>query len=222
MRKSVLLASIALCACARTISNVSPPQTAAGLEPEIAAFEAADRANPPGTAGVLFVGSSSIRLWPDVANDFPGQHAINRGFGGSTLTDVVYFTPRVVLPYRPRLIVLYAGDNDLAAGHTPEQVASDYRAFATRVHRALPDTRIAFISIKPSPSRWSLADKMRQANAMVAADIARDPRATFVDVFTPMLGTNGRPRPELFVEDSLHMTSAGYALWRQIVARAVN
>ena len=169
----------------------------------------------------MFVGSSSIRMWPDVGADFPGSSALNRGFGGSTLADVVYFAPRIVLPYKPRLIVLYAGDNDLSEGHTPAQVLADYRAFAALVHRALPETRLVFVSIKPSPSRWTLADSMRKANALIAADIARDARATFVNVFPAMVGANGHPRPELFVDDSLHMTAAGYALWRELLGPVV-
>lgn len=170
----------------------------------------------------MFVGSSSIRMWETLADDFAGLAVVNRGFGGSTLTDVAYFTPRIVLPARPRLVVLYAGDNDLANGHTPEQVLGDYRAFARQVHAALPETRIVFVSVKPSPSRWALADAMRRTNALIQAEIARDSRATFVDVFTPMLGADGRPRPELFRDDSLHMTANGYAIWRARLAPLVH
>jgi lysophospholipase L1-like esterase len=191
------------------------PSTAAEFEPEIRAFEAADSAHPPARGGVMFVGSSSIRMWPDVAADFPGTGAVNRGFGGSTMTDVTYFAPRVVLPRRPRLIVLYAGDNDIAAGHAPSQVLADYQAFAREVHDSLPSTRIVYVSIKPSPSRWIMADSIRRANTLIAGAIAHDPRARFVDVFTPMLSANGHPRPELFRDDSLHMTARGYALWRE-------
>lgn len=191
------------------------PATAAAFAPEIAAFEASDRRQPPARGGIVFVGSSSIRMWDDLAADFPGEPVLNRGFGGSTLPDVTYYAPRIVLPYRPRLVVLYAGDNDIAAGHTPRQVLADYESFVRELHDALPATRLVFISIKPSPSRWELAGQMREANALIAEAIAHDSLATYVDVFTPMLGPSGRPRPELYRADSLHMTRAGYALWRE-------
>ena len=190
------------------------PATAAAFEPEIRAFEAADRLIPPAPGGIVFVGSSSVRLWPNLVGDFPDEPVLNRGFGGSTLPDVIYFAPRIVLPYRPRLVVLYAGDNDLAAGRTPEQVAADYTTFVRVVRDALPATRVVFISIKPSPSRWAIHEQMERANTLVAHAAGRDTLATFVDVYTPMLGASGYPRPELYQADSLHMTAAGYALWR--------
>ena len=226
---------VLLLACARRESETAPvstdtigvapaasaPTTAAAFEEEIARFEAADRAQPPDSGGIVFVGSSSFRLWPNLAGDFPGRTVLNRGFGGSTLPDVIHFAPRVVLPYRPRLVVLYAGDNDLAAGRSAEQVADDFRTFVRVVRQARPATRIAYVSIKPSPSRWALAEQARRANALIASEIARDSLAAFVDVFTPMLGTNGRPRPELFVADSLHMSPAGYVLWRERLSSTV-
>jgi len=221
MRFPFLAAAALIGACARTAPLPAPP-TAAGFEPEIAAYESDVRAHPIAPGGIVFVGSSSIRLWESLAADFSGLPVVNRGFGGSTMTDVAWFTPRIVLPLRPHLVVLYAGDNDLAAGHTPEQVLSDYRAFVGHVHASLPATRVVFVSIKPSPSRWALVERIRRANALIAADIARDPRAAYVDVFTPMLGPDGRPRPELFRDDSLHMTAAGYALWHERLAPLVH
>ena len=201
--------------------NEAMPATAPGFAGEIAQFETADRAHASTPGGILFVGSSSFRLWPDIEKDFPGVSVLNRGFGGSTFPDVIYYAPRVVLPARPRLIALYVGDNDLAAGRTPEQVAGDYATFAAWVRRTLPSTRIVYVSIKPSPSRWSLVDSMKRTNALIASQIARDSLATYVDVFTPMIGPNGRPMPSLFVGDSLHMTPAGYAIWRSKLAPVV-
>jgi lysophospholipase L1-like esterase len=191
------------------------------FEAEIRAFEAADRASPPPLGGVVFIGSSSIRAWTDVAADFPGVPVLNRGFGGSTLADVVYYADRILLPYHPRLVVLYAGDNDLVAGRTPERVAADYRAFVARLQSALPGARVVFVSIKPSPSRRSLIPRMRETNQRIRAIIARDSLQTYVDVFTPMLDSAGQPRPELFLADSLHMTRAGYRLWRARLAPIV-
>ena len=199
----------------------APSSNPAQWEGEIAQFEAADLANVPAPGGVVFVGSSSIRMWPDLHADFPGVNVLQRGFGGSELADAVYFAPRIVLKYRPRLIVLYAGDNDIANGKSPQTVFRDYTNFVSLVRRHLPDTRIAFISIKPSGSRWALVDKMREANALIRDYIARDPRQVYVDVFTPMLGPNGLPRDELFLEDKLHMTPAGYAIWRNLLTPIV-
>jgi lysophospholipase L1-like esterase len=199
----------------------APAANPARFEAEIQRFEASDRMSPPAAGGIVFVGSSSFRLWPDLAADFPGLPVLNRGFGGSTLPEVIHFAPRIVLPYRPRLVVLYAGDNDLNDGRTPAQVVADYRAFVSLVRRDLPEARIAFVAIKPSPSRWAIADRQREANRLVREEIARDPRQAYVDVFTPMLGPGGRPRPELFVADSLHMTPAGYVLWRERLAPIV-
>lgn len=221
----LFVAVAALGGCARpsalqpAASPASAPATLAGaeqsrFEPEIQGFEATDRAAPPAPGGVVFVGSSSFHFWTDLAGDFPGVPVLNRGFGGSTLPDVIAVAPRIVLPYRPRLVVLYAGDNDLAAGRTPAQVLADYRAFVGMVRRQLPATRIVYVSIKPSPSRWALVDSMRAANRLVREEVARDTLQSYVDVFSPMLGADGRPRAELFVADSLHMTRAAYALWR--------
>lgn len=191
------------------------------FEREIQAFEAADRAAPPQPGGILFVGSSSIRLWPDLAGEFPGRAVLNRGFGGSTLAEVTHYAPRIIFPYRPRQIVVYAGDNDLASGMTPAEVAADYRRLVALVRRELPSARIAYISVKPSPSRWHLVEAYREANRLIAAEAARDSTQAFIDVFTPMLGATGRPRPELFLGDSLHMTRAGYDVWRARVGPAL-
>lgn len=230
LRRALLIgALLTLAACApaapapaTTPNTISAPATASAFESEIAEIEARDRVDAGTRGGIVFVGSSSIRMWPSLAADFPGFPVLNHGFGGSTLADVIWFTPRIVLPYLPREIVLYAGDNDLAAGRTPVQVMDDYTTFVRVVRQALPAVRIVYVSIKPSPSRWTLAEPMRQANALIAQAIARDTLATYVDVFTPMLGPSGRPRPELFQADSLHMTSAGYALWRARLAPLIH
>lgn len=216
-RQLSILSAALIIGCARTPVPAAPTT----FEPEIARFESSDRVSPAMQDGVVFVGSSSFRLWPNVAADFPGASVINRGFGGSTLADVVTMTPRIVLPYRPRLVVLYAGDNDLAAGRTPVDVLASYEQFVALVRRTLPSTRIAFVSIKPSPSRWALIERMRIANRLVREVIARDTLQRYVDVFTPMLRADGRPRPELFGPDSLHMTPAGYALWRERLSTVV-
>lgn len=166
---------------------------------------------------MLFVGSSTIRLWPTLAADFPGVEVIQRGFGGSELSDVVRYIPRIVIPYRPRLIVLYAGDNDLAAGNSAQGVFDEYRDFVNIVAKALPETRIVFVSIKPSGSRAALLPQMRAANEMVRQYSANNPRLLYVDVFSSMLDANGAPREDLFVGDRLHMNAKGYSIWKQIL-----
>jgi lysophospholipase L1-like esterase len=208
-------------------SGVAAPQQAAARrapiavdrsEAEIRRFEESDRAAPPAPGGIVFVGSSSIRLWRSLESDFPGLPVLNRGFGGSTFPEAIHYLSRIVLPYRPRTIVVYEGDNDLTFGWGSRQVADDYRTFVRMVRDSLPAAKIVFIGIKPSPSRWKLVDEQREANRLVRAIVARDTLQSYVDVFTPMLGANGRPQPELFVDDSLHMTPAGYAIWRKQVA----
>lgn len=200
----------------------APPLDPTRFEPEIRAFESADRASPPPLGGTVFVGSSSIKNWTDVAADFPGLPVLNRGFGGSTLADVVYYADRVVLPYHPRLVVLYAGDNDLAEGRTPGRVLGDYRTFVARLRSTFPAARIVYVSIKPSPSRRIYVDRMRETNRRIRAETERDSLQAYVDVFTPMLDATGQPRPELFLSDSLHMTRAGYLLWRALLAQVVH
>jgi lysophospholipase L1-like esterase len=187
------------------------------FDKEILAFEASDKTNPPPQQAVLFIGSSSIRMWKTLAQDFPDRRVINRGFGGSQIIDSVRYAKRIVLPYKPRLVVLYAGGNDINGGKTSEQVVADYRAFVKTVHDALPDTRIAYISIAPNPARWAQVDRVRAANSLIEAHTRTDARLAFIDVFPKMLGKDGQPRPEIYVADRLHMNPKGYAIWREIV-----
>ena len=186
-------------------------------ESEIKAFEAADKTNPPPHGAVLFIGSSSIRQWKTLAEDFQECQVINRGFGGSQIIDSVAFADRIVIPYKPRMILLYAGDNDIAAGKSPEQVLADFKAFTRKVRPRLSETKVAFISIKPSPSRWEFAEKIKAANRLIEDFCKQDERLIYIDVFNPMLGADGKPRPELFVEDMLHLNPKGYALWTAII-----
>jgi lysophospholipase L1-like esterase len=186
--------------------------------PEIAKLTADDATNPPPQNGVVFVGSSSIRLWTSLAADFPGLTVINRGFGGSELADSVYYIDRIVLPYHPKTVVLFAGTNDIWSGKTPEKILADFQAFRAKLHAALPEARLIFLSLTYAPSRQRVHDAFRAANRLIAADCATDPRCTFVDVSTPLLDANGNPRPELYREDQLHMLPAGYAIWTKVLA----
>lgn len=192
----------------------TPDQWAA----EINKFTAADAAHPPAHDAVVFVGSSSIRFWATLAEDFPGVTTINRGFGGSELADSAFYADRIVIPYAPRLVVLYAGENDIAAGKSPETVLADFRAFRTKVHAALPKTKIIYLAMKESPVRAKVRAQVLAGNKLIAADCATDARCTFVDVATPLLGADGSYRPELFRPDQLHMLPAGYAIWTKVLA----
>jgi lysophospholipase L1-like esterase len=184
---------------------------------DVDAFAAQDAARPFPEGGIVFVGSSSIRLW-DLATAFPGRPILNRGFGGTQIADSVRHIERLVLRHKPSTVIVYAGDNDLSAGRTPQQVQADFHAFVTKVHAVLPRTRIAFIGIKPSLARWALIAKVREANRLVRAECDRDDRLGFVDVDGPMLGWDGKPRADLFVEDGLHLSAKGYAVWNTLVA----
>jgi lysophospholipase L1-like esterase len=181
-------------------------------EKDIAAFEQKDKESPPPKNAILFAGSSSIRRW-DLKKSFPDLDAINRGFGGSQIADSTHFAPRIILKAEPRLIVLYAGDNDLAAGKKPEQIADDFRDFAQLVHKELPKTKIIFLSVKPSLARREQFDKQKKANELIEAFCKKNDYLTYVDVVQPMLGDDGKPKPELFVKDGLHLTEKGYEVW---------
>ncbi len=181
-------------------------------------FTQADTTRPPPSGGVVFVGSSSIVRWATLEKDFPGVTVVNRGFGGSELADSVFYADRIVIPYRPRTVVVYAGENDLNTGQTPEKVFGDFKAFVAKVHGALPKAKIVFIAIKPSPSREKIKAQVVRANALIAAECALDPRLAFADIYTPMLTAKGEMRPELFVKDMLHLNEAGYAVWVPVVA----
>lgn len=194
------------------------PAASGQWEPAIRQFEAADAAHPPAPGGIVFVGSSSIQKWTSLAADFPTLNVLNRGFGGSRLDDSTRYAHRIVTKYRPRRVVLYAGDNDIFEGHSAEQVFADFKDFVAAVRADLPDEPIAFISIKPSPSRAHLLPAVRAANALILAYARTQKNIRYIDVFTPMLGADGQPREDLFGPDRLHMNRAGYALWISLIA----
>lgn len=185
------------------------------------AFAEADRANAPAPGGVVFVGSSSIRLWDDLESQFDlgGLGIVKRGFGGSRMADCRQYVSKLVLPYKPQIVVVYAGDNDLAEGRTPQQIRDDFIGFVEGVRKALPQTRIAYLSIKPSPLRASLLPAVRHANALIADYAATMPNLDYIDVFTKMLDAEGRPRADLYGADSLHLNATGYALWKSVIGQ---
>jgi len=201
--------------CAQSVAP--KPAASQPFAKEIEVFEAADHTNPPPAGAILFLGSSSIRLWTTLAADFPKHRVLNRGFGGSQIIDSVNYAERIVLPYKPRLIVLYAGGNDINAGKTPEQVLADYLVFEKKVHATLPKTSIDYISIAPNPARWAQVEKVKSANHLIEAHAKTHPRLGYIDAFSKMLGTDGQPLPDIYVADRLHMNAKGYALWKGIV-----
>jgi lysophospholipase L1-like esterase len=187
------------------------------FEAEILAFEAMDKTNPPPHGAILFTGSSSIRKWTTLAQDFNGLKVINRGFGGSEISDLVYYASRIIIPYQPRRIVMFAGANDLDAGKSPEQVFDDFKTFVQKVRGALPKVEIDYISITTSPLRWHEVDQVRKANGLISSWIFAQDHLTFINVFPATLGEDGQPRPELFLADRLHMNARGYAIWTSII-----
>ena len=181
-------------------------------EKEIAAFEQSDLTNPPPKNGVEFIGSSMIRRWNTLAQDFPGQPVFNRGFGGSEIVDTTHFAPRVIFPYAPRMIVFRAGGNDLWAGKSPEQVFADFQEFYSAVHAKLPATEIVFVSWSPTPSRWKQHEQEKELNELVKNFAAHAVHLQYLETYDLPLGVNGLPRPELFVADQLHFNAQGYKL----------
>lgn len=182
------------------------------------AFAAADRDRPPAAGGVVVVGSSSISLWGNLEQQFAPRQMVRRGLAGARMTDIARHADRLILPYRPSLVIVYAGDNDIAEKVQPEMVLAAYADLVRQVRRALPRVRIAFISIKPSPSRALLMPAFERANGLIAAFSTGDEQLDYIDVYSHMLDVEGQPRPELFTADSLHMNGAGYALWRSELA----
>jgi len=146
---------------------------------------------------------------------------INRGFGGSHLSDSVVYAERIVIPCRPKVVLIYAGDNDIAAGKSAGEVFADFKMFVKKVQTALPNTSVGFISIKPSPAREKNLDEIRKANRLVKTYARGKPKAFFIDVFAPMLSAEGKPRPELFVKDGLHPNKECYELWAGIIKQAL-
>jgi len=186
-------------------------------EKAISAFEEKDQQNPPPKGGIVFVGSSSIARWTTLTDDFPHYRVLNRGFGGSQLIDSVHFAERIVIPYQPRMVILYAGSNDIAAHKTPEQVFADFQAFVEKVHAQLPKTEIAYISIAGNPARWSQVEDVKKANALIEGYIKDHAGLKFINVFPHMLGSDGLPLPNIFVQDRLHMNPEGYKIWTEVI-----
>ncbi|SFD73793.1 GDSL-type esterase/lipase family protein [Thermophagus xiamenensis] len=186
-------------------------------EDDIANFKKEDVQNPPDEGGILFIGSSSFRGWRSLEQDFPEYKVINRAFGGSHMSDLIYFFADVVLPYKPCQIIVYEGDNDIASGMTPEEYLQDVITFTRLVEIFLPGTEIAFVSIKPSPARKKWSEKYQEANQLVRSFCHGKPYLKFIDVSQLMVDKDGNIKADLFLSDLLHMKPSGYQLWKNIV-----
>jgi len=191
------------------------------FESSIQAFEKADKENPPEAGGILFVGSSSIRLW-DVEKWFPEQKVINRGFGGSQTSDVLYYFDRIVKKYEPKTIVFYCGDNDIAHGKTPKEVVADFRTLMKNVRQTVPGATVYYLPIKPSIKRWDMWDDMNSVNRKVEKMAERHNDLVYVDTATVLLNDQGEPRDDVFAKDGLHLNETGYELWTDVVKKAIS
>lgn len=187
---------------------------------EIQQFKKSDSLHPPPTNAILFAGSSSFRFWTNVQDYFPSYTIINRGFGGSSLPDVIRYEDDIIFPYHPKQIVIYCGENDFVASDsvTVQMVFQRFTQLFTNVRNRLPNVPVVFVSIKPSPSRWQLKDKMIEENRLIKAFLLKRNKTAFVDVWTAMLDKDGKPMADIFKEDQLHMNAKGYAIWQKLIA----
>jgi lysophospholipase L1-like esterase len=187
---------------------------------DIAAFKKQDSLQPPPKNATLFVGSSSFTNWKDVQQYFPAHTILNRGFGGSSLTDVVRYADDIIFPYQPKQVVIYCGENDIAADSTVtgDSVFHRFKKLFTVIRKKMPAVPIAFISLKPSPARWHLRQKFVRANTLIKNWLYKQKNAAFVNVYEKMLDKNRQPIKTIYLEDQLHMNEKGYAIWKKSIA----
>ena len=214
------LAGLIFAGCASAPPNSLSYHNPSKWTNAIAAYEMNDATNPPPHGCIVFSGSSYIRRWTTLAEDFPGLATVNRGFGGCQLADVCVYADRIIIPYAPREVVIYAGGNDIDAGKSPEVVYGDFVALMSKLRAALPQTKLVYISSPPSPKRWPQRNKIQKANDLIAAYCGKH-NIVFIDVFPLMLGADGLPKPDIYVADQLHINAKGYAIWRDAVAPAL-
>ena len=187
------------------------------FEQEIQAFELVDKKSMPPGGSILFVGSSSIRMWKTLEKDFAPLPVINRGFGGATIAEVNYYAERIVYKYSPGVIVFYCGENDIAEGLPPAVVFQDFKKFMGETEKNLPEVPVVYISAKPSPARWDYWRKFKILNQMIEKFAQNRPSLYFVDIGPVLSGLDGKPDPALFIEDGLHLNRAGYDRWVQVL-----
>lgn len=183
------------------------------FEKEIEAYEAKDKINMPHPGMRLFIGSSSFRIWKDMYEDLIGYEVINRGFGGSQLSDVLYFYDRMVKKYQPSWIFLYEGDNDINAGKSPQQVYDEFMQLVSWVKRDMPKTKIVFVAIKPSISRFKLIDVQRNLHELILQEVIKDKNLFFIDTHNPFFNSNAELMQDVFLKDGLHLNKKGYSIF---------
>ncbi len=216
----VVMSSIIMSGCLSGLATEGPDVYRSPLvfEDDIRQFEISDLESPPPAGAIVCTGSSSMRGWHStIREDLAPLDIIPRGFGGSNMNDLLHYVDRIVIPYRPRAVVVYEGDNDIGQGVPPELIILTARKLVRAIHAELPDCRLYFLSVKPSIKRWGLWPQMQEVNRAIHAMCEEDYRLTFVDIATPMLGPDGQYREDLYVEDDLHMTEEGYRIWKKIL-----
>jgi len=187
------------------------------FEQEVRGLETAAQKAPVAQGGILLYGSSSFRLWTDVDRRFPEHCIVNNGFGGSQLSDLNHFFDRLVVPAAPKVLLVYGGDNDIAGAKTPQRVLEDFRQLVEQAKRKIPGIRIAFLAIKPSPSRASMLSAQAEANRLIAKFAKRHRHVDFLDVATPLMDGQGQPDPAYFTQDRLHLNPLGYDRWVEVI-----
>ena len=200
--------------------NTNNPE--AVWEKSILQFEKQDSVSFPKTDGILFLGSSSFTIWRDVQNNFPGKNIINRGFGGSQMSDVLYFKERLILPYHPKQLVIYEGENDIAAGEKPDSILSELNRLVKWTRKQIPGIRICVVSMKPSPRRWELKETMLEMNNCLKQFASENKDVSFVNIWDVLLGSDGKPVKENYLDDTLHLNSNGYKIWQKALAPFLN
>lgn len=191
------------------------------FQKDIAAFKKKDSQQMPAANSILFVGSSSFTKWTDVQDYFPGYPIVNRGFGGSTLVDVIRYANDVIIPYHPKQIIIYCGENDIAASDTvtPQMVLKRFQELFSIIRSKLGKVPVGFISIKPSPSRWKMENRFVEANRLIKAFLAKQSNSAFINVHNAMLNADGSVKTDIFISDNLHMNASGYKIWQPIIAQ---
>ena len=212
--KKIFYTCLLLAAASHLYAQQQPP-----FFDEIQQFKKEDSIHFPPKNAILFTGSSSFQKWHDVQDYFPAEIIINRGFGGSQLTDVIRYASKVIIPYHPKQVVIYCGENDLAASDTVS-AGTVFARFVTLfniIRKAMPAVPVMFVSIKPSPSREKLMAKMTKANKLIRNFLQTKTHTVFVDVYHKMLAADGRPMKDIFLQDSLHMNAKGYHIWQKAI-----
>ncbi|WP_020529725.1 GDSL-type esterase/lipase family protein [Flexithrix dorotheae] len=219
MKKQLLnVFSLSLLLLSYFVSNIaySQEQNASNKwEKAIQNFEEKDAQKMPEPGKILFIGSSSITIWKDIEEYFPGKKILNRGFGGSQTSDILTFKERLILPYKPSQVVIYVGENDIAANKSPKEAAKDGKTLIKWILKHFPESSVAYISLKPSLKRWELKDKMQETNTKMSKYASKKSQVDFINIWDVMLGENGEPLPNIFLKDGLHMNENGYALWKK-------